>query len=470
MKRFFIMAAVAILSLGLTACKDNGKNQPTPEATFEFELTQKENKLSVKIVPSIADQTYVTGILRADEYAEVGGTPSGIVKIASEKIGQEYAGEITLDFEDLWWNNEYVVYAAQVVDGVVYGTPAVSEKALIYRETLSFIPSTVSAIPTGISDNGRYIVGSAAGTGAYIYDIYLDELVEVEGEFLELSDITDDGVAFGSDNEQPCYYKDGKFELIPLPTSASTGGHIFSVTPDGKKAVGYVFENGYDMKAFVYDNGTSKLLEMGKDYFDVDVVNSCARGVGTNGYICGYVIGADNNDEECCLWTPELKYELYSAEYNTWNDESGWFRYFYGSMFSYMSPSGRYIGGFLTDFGEDGWGDDKYSYVYDTQEKKMHSITASEVMGYRPDAVAENGLLFLSQTERGLGLSPIPYCYDINDKTFSEFGTYLKTKYDYSVEDGLIGSVLCISSDCKIYVTGSILPNGDFQTNIYFLR
>ncbi|MDE5791643.1 MAG: hypothetical protein K2H96_10510 [Muribaculaceae bacterium] len=148
----------------------------------------------------------------------------------------------------------------------------------------------------GISDNGRYGVVTDPDNGlAYIWDSTNPETLkditartESAGNFTyngdiwttTAMDVSDDGIVVGSvllgATYNPAYYKDGKWNLLPLDPNAKNTNEAVCITPDGKIIAGYHFVNDptsdtggryYPCQWFLGDDGYYSL----KSYTNIEL-------------------------------------------------------------------------------------------------------------------------------------------------------------------------------------------------------
>ena len=449
--------AAAVL---LAACQKE-KTEQIVESTFEVDLPVVENNLTVTVVPSSDEAVFTVGIIMEDDWKSMGGN-EGLTAWIEEDInngGELISGSYSASFTELFWQTAYYVYVAQINEGAVIGTPVV-EEAFIYRPFVEFTPEGTVIAPSAISDNGLWVVG-CSDAESFIYDVRRDSLTVIPG--LLFYDVTDDGIAYGSSNPYPLIWNNGEATDITSVPEGATDNCFFSVTPDGKTAVGYSMLEGNDMRPIIYENGTLSVLPYDLDPSGAEATMAVASRIGSNGYITGYILDGTYM-EVGCAWTPEHEYDLYTADLMEWNDGFYFWENIYGGLENYISPNGKYIASWRTYTGEDGWSEEKYAYVFDTDTREIYN---SPEMSYRPDAVSSQGLLFLA--DQTMGFSTQPYVYDIHTDTFSTLADYAKSTWNYSPE-GLTmqGSVMGTSEDGKSILVG-FAADETYKTAIYFL-
>ena len=196
-----LLTAVAVLS----SCNEKGKG--IVETSFEINMAQQDNCITVTIVPSENDAVYITGLVMEDDWTAFGGS-DGLLQYINDQIAQGAelsSGTQSRMFEDLFWQTKYYTYAAQVNEGAVIGTP-VWEESMTYRPYVTFAPENVIIGPSAVSDNGRYIVG-CSDAESFIYDVRLDSLTVVPN--LIFYDVTDSGVVYGTSGPYPLIWENG---------------------------------------------------------------------------------------------------------------------------------------------------------------------------------------------------------------------------------------------------------------------
>ena len=295
-----LLTAVAVLS----SCNEKGKG--IVETSFEINMAQQDNCITVTIVPSENDAVYITGLVMEDDWTAFGGS-DGLLQYINDQIAQGAelsSGTQSRMFEDLFWQTKYYTYAAQVNEGAVIGTP-VWEESMTYRPYVTFAPENVIIGPSAVSDNGRYIVG-CSDAESFIYDVRLDSLTVVPN--LIFYDVTDSGVVYGTSGPYPLIWENGNPTDVTGIPDGSNDNCFFSVTPDGKTAVGYSMLGSSDMRPVIYENGVLSILPYDLDPEGKDATMAVASDIGSNGWITGYIL--DNTYMEVgCAWNQNHEYE-----------------------------------------------------------------------------------------------------------------------------------------------------------------
>lgn len=160
--------------------------------------------------------------------------------------------------------------------------PAMMLAALTMSAQTSSAPVFIDPAPgstmivTMLSDNGLWGIseqasktdGSIAPSGGTIINIgtLAQEDISHSSGLSGVSDITDDGtIVVGEANGRPAYWSrsTGKWTILSIP-SGYTGGRLNSVTPDGKRAVGYITppDDPYGAYPIAYDLTTNSRLDI----------------------------------------------------------------------------------------------------------------------------------------------------------------------------------------------------------------
>ncbi len=469
MKRKMKLAVFAFASAALlvSCVKDNG----VVETSFQISAATEDNKIVVTVEPSEASAVYSIGIIMEDDWNRIGGE-QGLKAYADSLIAsgtETVSGQGIGRYEDLYWQTKYYVFAAQVNDGHVVGTPEYKE-ANIYRPYVEFDAGDLIIAPASVSDNGMYIVGNyydGISRNSYIYDVRRDSLSLVSG--ISLYDVTDDGTAYGSSGFYPVIWKGGEVSEVRSVGSVMESG-FYGVTPDGSVAVGYMMDDNWKNIGFVYENGT--LTALTAHGLDNGVCDGFApKGIGSNGNISGYIQNSEPWAEVGCAWTgASHDFEIYPEDLMEWDsgllDGSGAFGKRYGTVEARISPDGRYYAGTVTVTESWEYMPD-FPYLYDAQEGRMYEISGDAYQFWRADAVSSSGLLFLSDVN--MGISSQPYIYSPADGKVITMAEWAKAEYGYEPDGFRIqGSVVAVSGDCMTIV-GDYAGDNSFVTAVWFM-
>lgn len=463
MKRVFF--AIPLLAFALSSCKDSNENVAA-EITFEFSSELKDNSADVKVVPSDLEQSYVTGALSDDEYAELGGTPEAVAAYIDKALSSDdmviSTGETVSEYNDLLWQTEYVLYAAPVKDGAVVSTPSLGSFKVFRDSVEVFVDSNIP--PTSMSDNGRYIVGDY-DKNSYLYDVRRDVIDSESYVGAELNDVSDNGIAAGSYYGKPGYFQDGVFNEIPL-ISGAMSGTVTGVNPEGTRFAGYCEMEDGTFAPFIYENGSVSVLEFPEDNIGEKPVVSAAKGMGANGNVVGYIASSEYL-ELGCYWHADNGYDLFVKDEMVKDEETGSWNKIIGGLLTYISPSGRYIASMWTEM-VDGFPGEDYPYVYDTETGEFKMFDTAAFVGYRVDYVGNDGEIYLSDAK--LGFSSMPFVAVYGNQAPVTYKEYAKSKYGVEIED-YAGSAMSVSADGKTVLCGRVdFNSGTYIATIHFLR
>lgn len=311
-----------------------------------------------------------------------------------------------------------------------------------------------------VSDNGLWAVGSCLDNFSYdicphLYNLTTNEdiVLAETGQRAGAWDVTDDGrMVVGSYDGYPAYYKDGQWTQLPIPEGIpqkKVWGKVKSVTPDGKKMIGYVWEyNTQRAKACIWEDG--KLTEPtlpAKDRFgDPSQMNQlwCISADGNT------VVGALSATEwpNCTVYylDKDGKCNYYGTEhYQTTEGEDS--QTFYSE--AYISPNGRWIVGQthydnypLND------GDARIGYIFDMESGKTLLLEDYEDRGLF--AADNRGVCYgsykLTEPVREVCVYLNQEFVDLKDILAEKFGI------DFIAETGYeaTGTLMSVSADGKV--------------------
>lgn len=449
----------------LTGCEKTPELPPVADLTISYAVV--ENSIEFTVSSSEPDQVYTVGLLTGEELEGIGGK-DGLASYVSNLIAtasplELFSGDAVVKYEDLQWFGTYYAFAAQINENALYGEPVLSDAVTLVKSYIEF--STESPIcPASISDNGRYVVGNFV-EDSYVYDLFTDELVIVEGA--TLYDITDDGVAYGNgSSNMPVKYENGEIVDIQAPAVAQEAC-IMSITPDGSKGVGYMANEMYMFVPIVYQNGTISEMALGVGPEGTQAIGGAGKGIASNGVAAGYLITSDYL-EVSAVWDAAGNCEAIGNDYAHFDEEYYFWDIVYGNMFTYISPNGKYVSAIRTVPGDTPWNQSYLPFLYDVETGEMNSVTEEECNGYnvmRVDAVSSDGLVFLSDTD--MGFSSIPYVYSAGNGV-EPLQDYVERTYGVTLEADMNGTVIATSYDGKKMVLGNInMTDGTYKTMIY---
>ena len=311
------------------------------------------------------------------------------------------------------------------------------------------------AVMYQVSDNGLWASGhnqnETASTGASIWNLNTSERIGLtsDSEFAAAWDVTDDGkTAVGNYNDVPAYWQNGSWTTLPLPTGY-VFGEVTSVTPDGTKMVGRVFNADISLaKACVWENGEL-----------VTVTLPTEDRFGDNAYFNQMVdISADGNTMLGCLNYIVLpnftgfvikdgNYVEFGAEQYEITPEG---TYVYHFDVLSMSPNGKWITGDVMYIAEE-WVNEYFCpFRYDVENDVTELfVDDAEVASFASD---DNGNLF--------GVNPLN---DPNrDALFVKNGEWVSLDQELMMEYGInvmdetgyekLGNLLSVSADGRTIV------------------
>lgn len=311
------------------------------------------------------------------------------------------------------------------------------------------------AIMYQVSDNGLWAAGhnqnDLESTGASIWNLNTSERIHLTnvGENAAAYDVTDDGkTAVGSYNNEPAYWQNGVWVQLPMPIENGVG-EVTSVTPNGTKMVGRVFDSSYTIAhACVWENGEL-----------VSVTLPSEDRFGDNAYFNEMVdISADGNTLLGCLNYTVLpnrtgfllkdgSFIEFGAEQYEITPE-GTYVYFFDVLS--MSPNGKWITGDVMYIAED-WVNEYFCpFRYDVENDVTELfVDGEEVASFASD---DNGNLFgvnpLNEADREALI--------LKNGDWVSLDQELMMQYSISVMDETgyekLGNLLSVSADGRTIV------------------
>lgn len=409
--KFLMCAILAIAFVGCTESGEGGNDGRLPAPVFTANVEGNMITVAWEEVAGAA-------------YYEVALSPGSI----------ESTDKLIHRFEELEYNTEYTVSVRAISPNEAKSSEAASTKvsteeriAPQYRE---WYPQ-YGAAPQAISNNGRWVVGGNDRMG-YILDLGKDKMVEYQS--MELYDVSDSGIAVGSDHsENPdgnaVIVIDGQNVEIDLSNVSVNVGMscATSITPDGEYVAGWYWE--YDESAhyaqmygmvvpFCYDIMKDKVTipEVGQRLYN-EAYATAIWGVAPDRSLLGY---EQSQGIHSIIWedeyTPfEYAYFQYDAEYNP--------TFSLGDTQNRLSQTGRYIYGKAVDYSV---GQSPVAAAYDRETETLMTFTGGSVT-----AMADNGIAFLNDVPYYIGTTS--YVININDGepyAWTELETWLLAQHE----------------------------------------
>lgn len=307
-----------------------------------------------------------------------------------------------------------------------------------------------------------------------IVDIYDNTLSPVDG--VVCYDISDDGkVIVGSLNDKPAVYRNGAW------TELKTGdpmidrlyvGSLRSVTPDGKRVCGWMYEGLTNLHGFVWDE-ENKLVEITglptyKDIFE-------------QGRLSEEYMPEDGKEYPSFIFdslSADGNKMLVGVDHNHWGWGASWLVYdiptqtytwiggpeYTGSCFvrsAYLSNNGEWVAGDLFSASGASTG---FRLKVSTGEMEIFDRPSdSDIL---PSAIGNDGLLFSS----GPASSPSHNVYIYNDGLWIDLGTlaYQCWNMDLLQETGYdsTGYVVSVSDDCRSIVCQAEVRSSAFALTV----
>ncbi len=462
-----ILAIGASLMLLLVAsCSENPSGNG---ATISLSSNIEDDVVNIIITSDAKNLDIVYGVIKKNDLTSIGGLDVLPEYINNElSAGTALTGQPPINYTpDIEYSIEYVAYAASIKKNVINGnifTITIRNN----KQYISYLPEETVSSPYTISDNGRYLVGNIVSLKtSTIFDLATEKDTIINEA--TLYDITDDAtIAVGQagDRTSAAIYKNG--EIIILNPEKT--GSLFSITSDGKTAVGY--EGDFPIK---YENETiTKLSLDGKDIDGNKLESGRAIQISENGIICGFVDEGGAN--LASFWNVDGKLtiigELPEKKNSVDRENEGWYVFggFENSEYIRISHNGKYIAGTIMDaiaLGENKK-DAMYPYILNTETLELHISDPAEFASYsghpRVEAVTNDGVVILS-IAGGAGESSEPYVYTM-DGGISTLQNYIETTLAVTPEPKMKGSCVTISANGKIFVLTHQVETG-YISEIY---
>lgn len=223
-----------------------------------------------------------------------------------------------------------------------------------------------------------------------------------------LTDVTDDGnILVGSYNDKPAYYNraTGEWVTLPLPEGFEVG-HLLTVTPDGKKACGFLTRsasNRYQYDPAYYNLETKEYIPTpGFPALDMNHENrnfNLFTDISADGR---YLLGCMSQDilepRAMCSFVYDTADDTYQMIGFIDHPDQPWeplVEDLYFIKNAYMSPQGNYVTGYAWLYHE-GTHDHTYqvSFLYDVATKEFKIYDGDGDSGVQGISVDNNGIVY----------------------------------------------------------------------------
>lgn len=276
-----------------------------------------------------------------------------------------------------------------------------------------WIPSN-GAAATAISNNGRYVVGAFDRQGFFL-DLNTDTMTELPD--VELYDVADNGIAVGSSHGTiadgvPVIYEDGKLIEINIDNLVEnlSMGSFTSITPDGKFAVGWIWDNAStyytenygEYFPFCYEltTGTISVPTVSEEMLYYSQLSGiAAKSVAPDRSILGY----------------ETSLDIFSIIWNSASEPYEYLHYEYDEQYNpvecigdsqnLFSPGGRYVYGKGKTYSAEGY-PTEYPAAFDRETGELMWFNGGSVT-----AMTDDGIVFINDAPYYLGTTS--YIVDI---------------------------------------------------------
>lgn len=266
-------------------------------------------------------------------------------------------------------------------------------------------------------------------------------------------DVSDDGLVVGSYKECPAIWtKDAGWTNLPAPTGW-TNGYAAAVTPDGRYAVGCMFNytNGYKECSVMWDLSTLTIKET-PNVPTVGAAGETALMVRFTGITSDarYIIGVVDYS-----YTWNTMNFLYDCETQTWNrlgftDGTPWAEGL-SDVNGAFSPDGKWFGGSAYIIKSGGTASDEYTVPcrYNLETKEFEVFDETNMRDFGSVVIDNNGTLYSSTPSgtpiRSLYIRSGKFWYALDELLTQCYGLnfYATTGYDNT------GTCMAVSGDGK---------------------
>jgi len=327
----------------------------------------------------------------------------------------------------------------------------------------------------GMSDNGKWAVasgGEAAAARLINLDTQEATVISTTAKSENAQDVTDDGkIVVGSANGKPAFYNTSTSQWTNLQTqSPYIYGNVYSVTPDGKYAVGVLYySDGYYSRAAMWDLSTAKLVtteglptkDMGhEDKGQMDFRKISADGKKILGCMSFSYLPTSEDNGGCFFFVYDVDNKSYKPIGFTETTSGRWTPKTEGLivvMSATMSNNGKYVtGGGHMAFDVEGSNyanEYQIPFLYNTETDTYTSYDETYTQDTYGSAVSNTGALIDVSPEG----TPVREWSTRYGKYWFSFAEILKQKYNTTIEAQTTydntGTVNNISDDGKRLVS-----------------
>lgn len=439
MKNIFKTMLCAIIALAAISCENSG--------------TEKGNRLATPDVGCLINGTSVILSWEPVEYA-------ALYEVSVDDAEAARTDECTYVVTDLMYSQKYTIKVTAIAANQQTHSNSLPCEIDVempardipqYRE---WYPSN-GAAGTAISNNGRYVVGTFDHQ-AFILDLNSDELTELSD--IELNDVADNGVAVGSSlstniNGVPAIYDNGKVIELDVSGLAEnlTMGALTSITPDGKYAVGWLWDGAETYYTTQYGEYFPICYDLTSQSLSVPAIPETLPYYTKLAGIAPKAIAPDRS-----ILGYEASLDMFSI---IWTNESTPYEYVYfnyddqynpveciGDSNNLFSPKGRYVYGKGKLYDAEGY-PTEYPAAYDRETGEMMWFSGGSVT-----AMTDDGIVFINDAPYYIGTTS--YIVDLNTgdlSTQTPIADWLALEHGLSlgsyIPDGII--VIGTSEDGK---------------------
>lgn len=434
MKNIFKTILCAIIAIVAISCETTTENKGNRLATPNVGMNIIENRaiLSWEAVDYAA--YYEVSVTNG----ESGRTDECSFLVSNLTYGETYTAKVTAIAAD---QNTYSNSEPAVVE--------INVPARVVPQYREWYP-TNGAAGSAISNNGRYVVGAFDRQG-FILDLNTDIITELPS--MELYDVADNGIAVGSSHGAvpdgvPAIYEGGEVIEINVSDIAEnlSMGAFTSITPDGKYAVGWLWDNAqtYYTENFgeyfpiCYELTTGMLSIPAPSesmFYYSNLAGVAPKAVAPDRTILGYETSLDIFS---IIWNSESQpYEyvhfLYDSEYTP--------QECIGDSQNLFTPNARYIYGKGKKYDEEGI-PTEYPAAFDRETGEVMWFEGGYV-----SAMTDDGIVFINDVPYYIGTTS--YIVDIKSGDYvkqTPITDWLAMEYGIGLSDYIPDGIIIIGT------------------------